>query len=156
MKIQQRNNIISIFLILIIIALSYVLFDSIVTPWQKEIAKRQLTEDTRFRMTLVRDALINFQARHPEGKFPSTLDSLVIFLRTDSLMLVRGADLFSEPVRGYNPDSLIYSLRPPHEKFVYSVNDTIRPPLYLLKDPGSDDAIGSLERITLLNAPNWQ
>jgi hypothetical protein len=36
------------------------------------------------------------------------------------------------------------------------VNDTIRPPLYLLKDPGSDDAIGSLERITLLNAPNWQ
>ncbi len=156
MKIQQRNNIISIFLILIIIALSYVLFDSIVTPWQKEMAKRQLTEDTRFRMTLVRDGLINFQARHPEGKFPSTLDSLVIFLKTDSLMLVRGADLFSEPVRGYNPDSLIYSLRPPHEKFVYSVNDTIRPPLYLLKDPGSDDAIGSLERITLLNAPNWQ
>jgi hypothetical protein len=156
MKIQQRNNIISIFLILIIIALSYVLFDSIVTPWQKEMAKRKLTDDTRFRMTLVRDALINFQARHPEGKFPSTLDSLVIFLKTDSLMQVRGADLFTEPVRGYQPDSLIYSLRPPHEKFVYSVNDTIRPPLYLLKDPGSDDAIGSLERITLLNAPNWQ
>jgi hypothetical protein len=156
MKIQQRNSIISIFLILIIIALSYVLYDSIVTPWQKEMAKRELTEDTRFRMTLVRDGLINFQARHPEGKFPSTLDSLVIFLKTDSLMLVRGADLFTEPARGYNPDSLIFSLRPPHEKFVYSVNDTIRPPLYLLRDPGSEDAIGSLERITLLNAPNWQ
>lgn len=156
MKIQQRNNIISIFLILIIIALSYVLFDSIVTPWQKEMAKRELTEETRFRMTLVRDALINFQARHPEGKFPSTLDSLVIFLKTDSLMLVRGAELFAEPERGYKPDSLIFSLRPPKDMFVYSVNDTIRPPLYLLKDPGSEDAIGSLERITLLNAPNWQ
>lgn len=156
MKIQQRNNIISIFLILIILALSYVLYDSIVTPWQKELAKRKLTDDTRFRMTLVRDALINYQARHPEGKFPSTLDSLVIFLKTDSIMQVRGPELFVEPEKGYNPDSLIYSLRTPREKFNYSVNDTIRPPLYLLKDPGSDDAIGSLERITLLNAPNWQ
>lgn len=156
MKIQQRNNIISIFLILIILALSYVLYDSIVTPWQKELAKRKLTDDTRFRMTLVRDALINYQARHPEGKFPSTLDSLVIFLKTDSIMQVRGPELFVEPGKGYNPDSLIFSLRPPREKFNYSVNDTIRPPLYLLKDPGSDDAIGSLERITLLNAPNWQ
>jgi hypothetical protein len=156
MKIQQRNNIVSIFLILIIIALSYVLYDSIVTPWQQELAKRKLADDTRFRMTLVRDALINYQARHPEGKFPSTLDSLVIFLKSDSLMLVRGADLFTERGRGYNPDSLIFSHRPPHDKFVYSVNDTIRPPLYLLKDPSSDDAIGSLERITLLNAPNWQ
>jgi len=156
MKIQQRNNIISIFLILIIIALSYVLYDSIVTPWQKEMAKRKLTDDTRFRMTLVRDALINYQARHPEGKFPSTLDSLVIFLKSDSLMLVRGSDLFTEPGRGYKPDSLIFSHRPPYEKFLFSVNDTLRPPLYLLKDPGSDDAIGSLERITLLNAPNWQ
>ena len=156
MKIQQRNNIISIFLILIIIALSYVLFDSIVTPWQKELAKRKLTDDTRFRMTLVRDALINYQARHPEGKFPSTLDSLVIFLKTDSIMTVRGVDLFMEPGRSYNPDSLIFNLRIPREKFAYSVNDTIRPPLYLLRDPGSEDAIGSLERITLLNAPNWQ
>lgn len=156
MKIQQRNNIISIFLILIIIALSYVLYDAIVTPWQKEMAKRKLTDDTRFRLTLVRDALVNYQARHPEGKFPSTLDSLVLFLKTDSLMLVQAKDLFTEPSRSYNPDSLIFSHQPPYEKFVYTVNDTIRPPLYLLKDPGSDDAIGSLERITLLNAPNWQ
>ena len=156
MKIQQRNSIISVILILVIIALSYVLYDSITSPWQQELARRKLTDDTRLRMTLVRDALINFQTRHPEGKFPSTLDSLVIFLKTDSLMQVRGADLFAEPGRGYNPDSLIHSHRPPHEKFVYSVNDTIRPPLYLLKDPGSEDAIGSLERITLLNAPNWQ
>ena len=85
-----------------------------------------------------------------------TLDSLVIFLKTDSLMLARGSELFMHGDRPYSPDSLIVSPRPPHERFVYTVNDTIRPPLYLLKDPNSDDTIGSLDRITLLNAPSWQ
>jgi hypothetical protein len=156
MNIQQRNSIVSIFLILIIIALGYVLYDSITTPWNKEMAKKEVTDNIRLRMTLVRDALINYQARHPQGKFPTSLDSLVIFLKSDSLMLARGPELFVEKNGQYNPDSLIFSPRPPHERFQYSVNDTIRPPLYLLKDPNSDDAIGSLERITLLNAPNWQ
>jgi len=156
MNIQQRNNIVSIFLILVIVALGYVLYDSIVTPWQKEMAKKEVTENIRLRMTLVRDALINYQARHPEGRFPSTLDSLVIFLKTDSLMQVRGPELFTEPNKGYYPDSLIVSPRPPHDRFLFTVNDTIRPPLYLLQDPNGEDAIGSLDRITLLNAPNWQ
>ncbi len=156
MNIQQRNSLISIVLILVIIALGYVLVDSIVTPWQQEQSRRQMTESVRTRMTLVRDALLQYQSRSQQGRFPSTLDSLVIFLKSDSLMLARGAEMFTAGNRPYNPDSLIISPRPPHDRFVYTVNDTIRPPLYLLKDPNSNDAIGSLDRITLLNAPNWQ
>lgn len=156
MNIQQRNNLISIVLILIIVVLGYVLYDSITAPWNKEMAKQEVTDNIRTRMTLVRDALINYQARHPQGKFPSTLDSLVVFLKTDSLMIARGPELFADKNGVYNPDSLIFSPRPPHERFQFTVNDTIRPPLYLLKDPNSDDVIGSLDRITLLNAPSWQ
>jgi hypothetical protein len=55
----------------------------------------------------------------------------------------------------YNPDSVIYSPRPPHPQFEYTLNDTIRPELYLLENPQSEDAIGSLDRTTMLNAPNW-
>lgn len=155
MNIQKRNNIISIFLVLIIIALAYVLIDSIVTPWQKEQARLKMRDDTRTRMVLVRDALIEYQRRDASNRFPSTLDSLVIFLKTDSLVQAKGVEMFDVPGLGFVPDSLIVSARPPHERFLYSVNDTIRPPLYLLKDPNSDDLIGSLDRITLLNAPSW-
>jgi hypothetical protein len=35
------------------------------------------------------------------------------------------------------------------------LNDTIRPQLYLLVNPGTDDRIGDLQRTTLLNAPSW-
>lgn len=156
MNIQKRNNIISVFLIGIILVLSYVLYDSIVTPWQSEIAKKKVTESVRLRMSLVRDALVAYQTQEKEGKFPASLDSLVSFLKTDSLMLAKGAELFAEPGRTYNPDSLIFSTRPPFSKFEYTVNDTIRPPLFLLKDPNSDDLIGDLAKITLLNAPSWK
>ncbi len=156
MNIQKRNNIISLVLILVILALSYVLYDSIVTPWQTQVAKQKVTDSVRLRMTLVRDALVAYQAKDKNGKFPTSLDSLVNFLKTDSLMLAKGATLYAEPGREYFPDSLIFSPRPPHSRFEYSVNDTIRPPLYQLKDPNSDDVIGDLVKITLLNAPSWK
>src|SRR5690606_30458162 len=126
MNIQQRNNLISIVLILIILVLSYVLVDSIVTPWKEEQARRQLTQDIRTRMTLVRDALIQYQVRSENNSLPATLDSLVLFLKTDSLMVARGSDMFSSPRFTYSADSLILSPRPPHERFIYTVNDTIR------------------------------
>lgn len=55
----------------------------------------------------------------------------------------------------FNADSLVFSPRPPHSKFIYTLNDTLRPQIYLLEDPDTDDAIGSLERTTMRNAPNW-
>ena len=108
-------------------------------------------------MEVVRDVLVQYKNRR--GEFPPTdggLDSLVAFLKTDSLMIERGDSLFTfmEP-NTYNPDSVIYSPRPPHPRFEYTLNDTIRPELYLLENPQSEDAIGSLDRTTMLNAPNW-
>jgi hypothetical protein len=42
-----------------------------------------------------------------------------------------------------------------NERFRYTLNDTTRPPLYLLEDPDSDDKVGSLSRTTMRNAPSW-
>ena len=73
-------------------------------------------------------------------------------------MIANGDSLFApiEPNKSYNPDSLIYSPRPPHKKFEYTLNDTLRPAIYLLEDPDTEDRIGSLENTTELNAASWE
>lgn len=158
MDLNTRNNILTIVLAVLIVILSWVLYRSLVDPYQKVLEEEEMVERERHRMELVRDVLVQYKNRL--GNFPPTeggLDSLVSFLKTDSLMTARGDTLFAfmEPST-YNPDSLIYSPRPPHVRFEYTLNDTIRPQIYLLENPNSVDAIGDLERTTLLNAPNWK
>lgn len=157
MDIKSRNNLITIVLAVVIAVLGWYLYRSLVDPYQAVLEERAMVERERHRMELVRDVLVQYKNRR--GEFPPTeggLDSLVTFLKTDSLMVERGDTLFAfmEP-ETYNPDSIIFSPRPPHPRFEYTLNDTIRPELYLLENPLSEDAIGSLDRTTMLNAPNW-
>lgn len=157
MDVEKRNQILSIVLAVIILALGYWLYQSIVGPYQAVIERQQMTERVRYQMESVRDALVRYERQKDE--FPPTeggLDTLVQWLKSDSLMVAIGDSLFKPQQGPYSPDSLIYSPRPPHKKFQYTLNDTIRPPLYLLEDPDTDDQIGSLERTTLLNAPSWK
>lgn len=157
MDIEKRNNLISIGLGILIVLFSWYLYRSLIDPYQEVIQEREMVERERHRMEIVRDVLVQYQTRR--GKFPPTeggLDSLVEFLKTDTLMVSRGEDFFSfMPPSNYNPDSLVYSPRPPHNRFEYTLNDTMRPPLYLLENPGSEDRIGDLQRTTRRNAPNW-
>ncbi|MDX1617271.1 MAG: hypothetical protein R3224_00695 [Balneolaceae bacterium] len=158
MDIDKRNQLLSIVFGIIIIVLGYLLYHAIVDPYQAVIERQQMTERVRHRMANVRDALIQYKNRR--GDFPPTeggLDSLVQFLKTDSLMVANGDSLFQElPPSTYNPDSLIYSPRSPNKRFEYALNDTLRPEIYILRDPDTDDKIGSLERTTLLNAATWE
>ncbi|MBP3192807.1 hypothetical protein [Natronogracilivirga saccharolytica] len=153
MDIDTRNRIISGVLAVIIIILAWVLYDSITTPFEEVEQRREVTEQVRHRMMTVRDALVEHERNKDE--FPQTLDDLVEWLKTDEDMVAKGDSLFEfRPPHEYNPDSLIYSPRTGN-RFEYALNDTIRPNIYLLEDPDSDDAIGSLDRTTLRNAANW-
>lgn len=158
MTLAQRNQLLSIILGIIIIALGYYLYHSIVDPYQKVIEDRQMTERVRHNMMNIRDALMQYENRN--GNFPPTdggLDSLVEFLKTDSLMVTTGDSLFKPmPPDTYSPDSLVISPRPPHNKFEYTLNDTLNPQIYLLQDPDSEDRIGDLEKTTLLNGASWR
>jgi hypothetical protein len=157
MEVENRNRLLSIVLGIIIVVLGYYLYHSIVDPYQEVVEREQMTQDVRQQMQTVRDALV--QHERIKGEFPPTeggLDTLVSFLKTDSMMIARGDSLFSLPNKPYNPDSLIYSPRPPHPKFEYTLNDTLRPRIYLLKDPATDDRIGSLENTTDRNAASWE
>lgn len=159
MTVDQRNRLISIILAIIIIGLGYWLYRSIVDPYQDVIEREQMTEQVRYRMGTVRDALIQYESQL--DSFPPSeggLDSLVAFLKTDSLMQLQADSLFQpmDTTQQFNPDSLIISPRPPHSRFEYSLNDTLKPPIYLLKDPDTEDKIGSLENTTELNAASWE
>lgn len=157
MNLQTRNNILTLVLGILIVILGWFLYRSIVDPYQDVLEEREMVNRERYRMELVRDVLVQYKNRR--GEYPPTdggLDSLVQFLKTDTLMVERADSLFAfRPPSTYNPDSLVYSPRTPHNRFEYTLNDTIRPELYLLENPGTDDRIGDLERTTLLNAPNW-
>jgi hypothetical protein len=159
MDVAKRNQILSIVLAFIIAGLGYYLYHSIVAPYQEVIEREQMTERVRHQMGNIRDALVRYERQ--TGNFPATeggLDTLVTYLKTDSMMVAIGDSLF-QPLSAndvYNPDSLIYSKRPPHKRFEYTLNDTLRPQIYILEDPDTDDKVGSLEKTTLLNAGSWE
>ncbi|HBQ61827.1 MAG TPA: hypothetical protein DD671_20045 [Balneolaceae bacterium] len=155
MDIETRNKILTVVLGIIIIGLSFWLYDSLITPYQKVKDREAMTEKVRERLLDAKDALIQYENNN--DTFPPSeggLDSLVSFLKADSMMIVMGDSLFGRTMDVYNPDSLIYSPRTGN-RFEYALNDTLRPQIYLLEDPDTDDAIGSLERTTMRNAPNW-
>lgn len=154
MNIDSRNKIIGVVLWVVIIGLSYVLFDTIYTPYQQVVEQKRETEMVRTRMEAIRDALIQYQ--RDNETFPADLDQLVNYLKTDSLMIARGDSLFGRPASfPYDPDRFTFTVRPSGARFGYALNDTLRPQIYLLTDPDTEDRIGSLERTTLLNAASW-
>ncbi len=142
---------IQIVLAIVIVGLAYWLYISITEPWKVVERQQELTERTRERMDEIRTALIRFEER--EDRFPYTLDTLQTWVQTDSIILAHADSLFGA---NFNADSLIYSPRTGKE-FEYAVNDTARVMMYELRDPDSDDAIGTLAPDpTELNAASWE
>lgn len=155
MDIEKRNKIYSVLLFIVIVALAYMLYDAITTPYKAELARKAMVERVHLRMSHVRDALVYF--RNKTDKFPKEIDSLVSFMKRDSVANVMADSLYggSFEKEAFSFDKLIESPKT-GKRFEYALNDTIRPNIYLLKDPDSDDRIGDLQKTTLLNAPSWQ
>jgi len=144
--------IIQVVLAIVIVALGYWLYDSITGPWDEMEREQQIIAETRDRMSNIRTALTRHE--RSEQRFPSSLDSLMIWVQQDSIIQSNPDSIF-ETV-GINLDSLLYSPRTGN-KFGYSLNDTGRVHIYLLKDPDSDDQIGSDQPdVTQLNAASWE
>lgn len=142
---------IQILLGIVIIGLAYFLYVSITEPWAIEERKREMTQMTRQRMDKVRTALIRHERQ--QDRFPSSIDSLIIWTKQDSLLSLRTDSIFGV---GFMLDSLKYSPRTGNA-FEYSVNDTGRVAIYLLKDPDSNDQIGDeLPDVTQINAASWE
>lgn len=143
---------IQIVLGIIIVGLAYWLYISITEPYERVERQREMTQMTRDRMELVRTALIQYERR--EDRFPGTLDSLVMWVRQDSFVQANRDSLFEQD---FNTDSLPFSPRS-GEQFEYAASDTGRIDIYYLKDPDSEDFIGTTDPndVTMLNAASWE
>ncbi len=135
----------------LIVVLGIWLYRSITEPWEAIERQQLLTQLTRNQMVQVRTALTHYERE--EDRFPSSLDSLILWLRVDSLAIADPQRIFDENII---LDSLVYSPRTGNA-FEYALNDTGRVAIYLLSDPDSEDYIGSeIPDITLLNAASWE
>ena len=151
LKARKIQSGIQAVLAIIIVGLCYVLVVSIVEPYAKVERAKQVTENTRARMDNVRTAMIIYEREN--DRFVTSLDSLVLWLKTDSLVTSNADSVFGATVL---LDSLPYSPRTGN-LFTLQVNDTSAVNIYLLLDPDSKDSIGSLTGdITLLNASSWE
>ncbi len=140
---------------LLIVGLVVVLFYVTVVPAQRAAAAERETELTRERMSDVRTALIAY--RDSLEGYPSTLDSLVLFVRSDSAFNAQ-IEAEDERLRPLNVDSLLFSPRT-GARFNYEVvEDTSGVQIYWLGDPDMEaDSIGSRDpNPALRNAASWE
>lgn len=150
---QQKRVGLQIGLGLVIIVLCYVLYVSITGPYQEVLAQERETEQTRSRMGLARTALIRY--REQTQRFPRTLDSLVMYVEQNQELRSELDSLYAG--ENFAPDSVIHSPRTGKE-FQYQVSpDTARVDIYRLKDPDSEDQIGTTRLdVTEVNAASWE
>ena len=150
---KRKSNLVAvqIGLGLVIVVLASFLYDSITAPWEAVQAEQRLTDTTRARMNQVRIALRHFDDAN-DG-FPSTIDSLILYVREDSILNLNPDSVFQGP---FDLGEFVTSPRS-GTRFHYAVNDTGRVAVYYLKDPDSGDYIGSTEPdISRLHAGSWE
>ena len=152
MSSRAKRLVVEIILGIIIIGLSYYLYRTIREPAERLALQEELTEQTRNRMEDIRTAMIRYE--NENERYPTTLDSLVMFVEQDSSVQAQMDSLFGA---NFNPDSLPYSPRTGN-RFVLQVNDTADVETYRLQDPDREsDYIGTVSSdITELNAASWE
>jgi type II secretory pathway pseudopilin PulG len=141
-------------LALAILGLIVLLYFVTVVPAQKAAADQAATDRARQRMGDIRTALITF--RDANATYPSTLDSLVAYARTDSTFLARANE--TERTSPLNLDSLTVSTRT-GTPYLYEVNaDSSGVQLYWLGDPDvPGDSIGARDpNPAYRNAASWE
>ncbi|MFN3595753.1 MAG: hypothetical protein ACK41D_00605 [Rubricoccaceae bacterium] len=139
---------------LVIVGLAVLLYRSIVLPWRAYEQREAVNAEARARMDGLRQALIAH--RDAYQTYPGTLDSLLLFMRTDTVFAARRAEL-TLPI-----DSLAISPRA-RARFNYAVvrSDTSDFTIYWISDPAfPSDSIGTRDTSpqagTFRNAATWE
>ena len=138
----------------LVVVLAVILFRSIVLPYQAH--QERLAEQTlvRERMSDVRTALISY--RDAYDTYPSTLDSLGLFVRQDTAF-VRPEEDEASRTAPFSADEITRSPRT-GTPFNYQVVSDSTVEIYWLQDPDApEDSIGSRDpNPALRNAASWE
>ena len=139
----------------LVVVLAVILFRSIVLPYQAH--QEMLAEQTlvRERMDDLRGALISY--RDAYDGYPSTLDSLGVFVRQDTAF-VRDDAADDTRAAPFSADEITTSPRS-GTPFLYELaSDTSGVTIYWLRDPDvEEDSIGSRDpNPAYRNAASWE
>lgn len=144
----------SIVLKSIIVVLVGVLVWVIYEPYTIMKQEEAFKEESRLRMVNIRQAELLHLDRH--GLYSSNLDSLIHFIKTDSILSAKQDSIFEPHSDGtFNIDSLKYTPKS-HRVYEIQVDDTSVVKKYLLKDPDGYGSIGSLDDDAKVNKASWE
>lgn len=152
---SSGDRAVRLLLSLVIVALAGALAYVIIVPAQKAAEAQALTALSRQRLSDLRTALTSFREQNDD--YPSTLDSLALFARTDSTFEARIASE-EERTAEANVDSMFVSPRS-GRRFEYAVtSDTSGTEVYWLGDPDvPGDSIGARDpNPAYRNAASWE
>lgn len=172
-------------LYVIIIVLVYILIRvAIIEPSTVLETENYFKEESRLRMTNLREAEILWQKKY--GKFTDNLDSLIYFIKNDASVanVISGFDTLTKkptnPFRNlssgeFSADSLFYSPKS-GQKFIVKIDTTVDVDTvinrrgvivkidstivmgqrYVIENPDSKDKIGDLYSDALKNTASWE
>lgn len=151
--------VVQVVLAIVILVLSYVLYETIRGPQRVFLQEQALTQESRDRMLTLRTALTTYTRTRPG--YPSTLDSLELVIRQDSFFVARRDSIFAAEAqqRRVQSDSLTYSSRGPRFEYQVVRDDSLNIWTYVLRDPATGDSIGtaSIDRASALrNVASWE
>lgn len=153
MSITQRAKgswVLRAIIVVLIGVLAYVIYE----PYQRMLAVEALKKESRMRMSNLRSA----QLKHIElkGYYATTLDSLMLFINTDSLMVANRDTVFTKLSDGtFHPDSLYFSPKT-HQPYRLTADNTSAIKKYFLECPDGFGSIGSLEDDARINKGSWE
>lgn len=155
---DTARTVLQIVLAVVIVVLGYMLYRSIRDPQVAFEREQALTELTRERMSTIRDAMRGYELQY--DRFPTTLDSLVMAIETDSFFVAKRDSIFAlAEDETINTDSILVSPRDGRFDLTVVRDDSTGVEVYLLEDPASDDYIGTddpTRAAGMLNAASWE
>ncbi len=153
MSLKQKPKgsiILKLVIVLLLALLVYTIWEPFNTVKQDEINQRE----SRARMSNIRNAQIFYFRQHQT--YLRDLDTLIYWLRTDSLAVLKSDSLFRPLVKSaFSPELLKYSPRSQTEYKVL-VDDSSTTQRYLIECPDGYGSIGSLTDISLLHRATWE
>ncbi|MEL6615525.1 MAG: hypothetical protein AAFQ43_07295 [Bacteroidota bacterium] len=149
---------IQVVLAIAIVVLAYFVFQAIRAPWAEYQERLEQEAIGRERMRDVRAALVSH--RDAYDAYPSTLDSLVTYVKTDTMWTEPELDEDEVRFQPFDADALTLSARNGEPlNFELVTTDTSNVVIYWLQDPAApEDSIGSRQlppNPAQRNATSW-
>ncbi|MEE9225852.1 MAG: hypothetical protein V3U68_06640 [Bacteroidota bacterium] len=144
----------SIVLKIVIVVLVAVLVWVIYEPYAYMKQESAFKLESRLRMVNIRQAELLYLNRN--GRYSSNLDSLILFIKTDTAIAARMDSIFKPLSDGtFNPEFLKYTPKS-HRSYNIQVDDTSAVKKYFLEDPDGYGTIGSLDDEKKVNKASWE